>query len=440
MDYIGVVGTSYRTASLEELAAATLPADFRTDSLRELARLSGFTELVYLGTCNRVEFFFRGEARIHTRELLFHLRHSLADLTGGACQLPADDKLHVEFGRSAVRHIFRVVSALDSMMVGEAQITGQAKEAHQKAHDIGLLGGILDQTFHEAFHLAKRVRSETELTRRPVSLVTLVERTIHDHLALSPAPVLIVGAGEMARQALRLVRSPDPARRVVVANRTLARAEALVSGDPAAAAIDLATLRSRPPSAGLVVAATSAEQPLLHRDTLEVIRGPLPSARPLLVIDLAVPPNVDPGARHLEGIVLHTVEEMRAEADRNRLLRSAELGRCEALLEHQLEVLRRRVIDRELSPVAQGLQASFREVAQRAVDHALSRELADLGEAHRAALGQLADDMIERMLQVPLRGLRRAAWNHSSAVIRNFILGLEDEDGNGYGDGGAGPR
>ena len=203
MDYIGVVGSSYRTASLEELAAATLPADSHPDRLRELARLSGFSELVYLGTCNRVEFYFRGESRIHTKELLFHLRHSLADLTGGACQLPDDDKLYVEFGRAAVRHLFRVISALDSMMVGEAQINGQVKDAHQRAHDSGLLGGILDQTFHEAFHLAKRIRSETELARRPVSLVTLVERTIHDHLAG------VVGAGAHPRR--RRNGTPDPA-------------------------------------------------------------------------------------------------------------------------------------------------------------------------------------------------------------------------------------
>ena len=438
MDYIGVVGTSFRTASVDELAAATLPADFRTDSLRELARLSGFSELVYLGTCNRVEFYFRGDRRIHTNELLFHLRRSLADLTGGACQLPEDEKLYVEFGRSAVRHLFRVTSALDSMMVGEAQIAGQAKDAHERAHDIGLLGGILDQTFHEAFHLAKRIRSETELTRRPVSLVTLVERLIHDHLALSPSPVLILGAGEMARQTLRLVRSCDPARTIVVANRTLGRAEELVHGDPAAAALDLEALVTQPPAAGLVVAATSAEEPVLHRDTLATIRGSLPAAEPLLVIDLAVPPNVGPRARRLDGVALHTIEEMRAEAERNRQLRSAEVDRCEALLEHQLEVLRRRLIDRELSPVARGLQASFREVAERAVHHALARELSDLDEAQRQALDRLADGMVERMVQVPLRGLRRAAWNHSSAVIRNFILGLEDAGGNG--EGGAGTQ
>jgi glutamyl-tRNA reductase len=240
MDYIGVAGTSLQDS--QRGRAGRRPPCRPTSAPTACASWHACQASPSSSTWaprNRVEFYFRGESRIHTKELLFHLRHSLADLTGGACQLPDDDKLYAEFGRAAVRHLFRVTSALDSMMLGEAQITGQAKEAHQKAHDIGLLGGILDQTFHEAFHLAKRIRSETELTRRPVSLVTLVERTIHDHLAVSQAPVLILGAGEMAHQTLRLVRSADPARTIVVANRTLARAQALVTRDSAARAIDL---------------------------------------------------------------------------------------------------------------------------------------------------------------------------------------------------------
>ena len=215
MDRIGIVGTSYRTVHVDTLASAALPPDFPREKLGELARLAGFSELVYLGTCNRVEFYFRGETRIHTNPLLFHLRRSLADLTDGQCQLPDDDGLYVYFGPAAVRHLFRVTSALDSMMVGEAQITGQAKQAHETAHETGLLGGILDQTFHESFHLAKKIRTETELTRRPVSLVTLVERTLHEHLGETTSPVLILGAGEMAHQAMRLVScllytSPSP--------------------------------------------------------------------------------------------------------------------------------------------------------------------------------------------------------------------------------------
>jgi glutamyl-tRNA reductase len=429
VDNIGVVGASYRTTHVEALAEAALPASFAEENLVELARLSGFSELVYLGTCNRVEFYFRGETRIHTNPLLFHLRRSLADLTNGACQLPDDDRLYVHFGREAVRHLFRVTSALDSMMVGEAQITGQAKEAHEMAHNMGLLGGILDQTFHEAFHLAKRIRTETELTRRPVSLVTLVERTLHEHLAASSAPVMILGAGEMAGQALRLVRNGDPLRRVIVANRSLDRGEALVAHDEAAGALSLSSVQLDPPCVGLVVACTSAEQPVLGADHVFAIREQLAEDEDLLVVDLAMPPNVESVAGEADGVILHGIEQMRGEAESNRERRMAEMDRCEALVDHQLLILRRRLLDRALSPVARNLHESFRETADRVVQHSLGGQLADLGEEERRAVEKMADDLIKRLVQVPLRGLRGAAWNHSSAVISNFIKGLEGKNG-----------
>ncbi len=425
MDNIGIVGTSYHTTEVNELARAALPADFRGENLVELAQLAGFSELVYLGTCNRVEFYFRAETRIHSNPLLFHLRRSLADLTDGACQLPDEDQLYVHFGRAAVRHLFRVTSALDSMMVGEAQITGQAKEAHETAHNLGLLGGILDQTFHESFHLAKRIRTETELTRRPVSLVTLVERTIHEHLEQSADPVLILGAGEMAGQTLRLVRTGDPERRVIVANRNPERAAALVADDPAAENTSLTRVQDDPPAVGLVAAVTSSEEPIFGRPQVEAIRSAIADDAPLLLVDLAMPPNIHPEVRAMDGVHLHGIEQMRSEAEANRELRLAEMTRCEGLVEHQLETLRRHLFDRELSPVARELQTSFREVADRAVDHALTRNLSHLGEDDRRAVKRMARDMARRMVTVPLRGLKRAAWNHSSAVIGNFIRGMD---------------
>ncbi len=434
MDRIGVVGTSYRKAHVDELAAAALPADFEHEQLVELARLAGFSELVYLGTCNRVEFYFRGETRIHTNPLLFHLRRSLADLTDGTTQLPEDDRLYVYFGPAAVRHLFRVTSALDSMMVGEAQIAGQAKEAHERAHNIDLLGGILDQTFHEAFHLAKRIRTETELTRRPVSLVTLVERRLHDHLENTSAPVLILGAGEMAAQALRLIRNVDPERHVLVANRTPERARDLVAGDPNAEALFMEATLATPPAVGLVVAATSSDRIMLRRDQVESLRSQLDDEEKMLLIDLAMPPNLDPDSRAVPGVDLHGIEEMRQEAERNRDLRMAEMDRCEKLVDHQIETLRRHLLDRALSPAAQSMRRGFGKVADRAVRHSLGRELAHLDEEDQAAVEQMASDLVKRLVQVPLRGLKGAAWHHSSAVIDGFIKGLEGDLENGGGD------
>ena len=425
MDRIGVVGTSYRTVHVDQLASAALPTDFPRENLVELARLAGFSELVYLGTCNRVEFYFRGDTQIDTNPLLFHLRRSLTDLTDGACQLPDDDHLYVHHGAAAVRHLFRVTSALDSMMVGEAQIVGQAKEAHEIAHESGLLGGILDQTFHEAFHLSKRVRTETDLTRRPVSLVTLVERTTHEHLAASSTPVLILGAGEMARQALRLVRTGDQERRVVVANRTPERAKAMVEDDPAAGTLPLESVLLDPPAVGLIIAVTSSQEILLDSGRIAAVRAQLPPDEDLLVIDLAMPPNVDHGASALEGVAVHGIEEMREEAEANRHLRLAEMDRCEKLVEHQLTILQRHLLDRALSPAARGLHRAFGEMADRAVQHSLSKDLSHLEEADQKAVERMAAGLVKRLVQVPLKGLKSAAWNHSSVVIDGFLEGLE---------------
>lgn len=433
MDRIGVVGASYRTVHVDQLAAAALPADFPRDNLVEFARLAGFSELVYLGTCNRVEFYFRGETRIHTNSLLFHLRRSLADLTDGHCQLPEDDSLYVHFGRSAVRHLFRVTSSLDSMMVGEAQITGQAKEAHEIAHNSGLLGGILDQTFHESFHLAKRVRTETELTRRPVSLVTLVERKLSEHLDASSAPVLILGAGEMARQALKLVRTNDDTRHVIVANRTPSRAQAMAEGDSLISTMPLEEAIANPPAVGTIIAVTSSQEALLDRQRVTSARDRLPDGEELLVIDLAMPPNVAPESGSLARVVLHGIEEMRDEAEINRQRRLEEMDRCEKLVEHQLTILRRHLLDRALSPAARSIQKSYAEMARRAVRHSFAKELAHLDESDREAVEQMASGLVKRLVQVPLKGLKGAAANHSSAVIDGFLNGLEDNNGSGEG-------
>ncbi len=430
MDRIGVVGTSYRTVEVERLAAAALPGEFPRENLVELARLAGFSELVYLGTCNRVEFYFRGESRIHTNPLLFHLRRSLADLTDGACQLPEGDALYVHFGPAAVRHLFRVTSALDSMMVGEAQIAGQAKEAHEEAHQSGLLGGILDQTFHESFHLAKRIRTETELTRRPVSLVTLVERTLREHLDSTKSPVLILGAGEMARQALKLVRTGDLDRPVIVANRTSDRAEKMVENDDHATTLPLEETLEGPPSVGTIVAVTSSQDTLLDRQRIAAVRDRLPDGEELLVIDLAMPPNVDPEAGALPRVNLHGIEEMREEAELNRQRRRGEMDRCEQMVEHQISILRRHLLDRALGPAAQNIHQSFQEMAERATRHSFAKDLSHLDDADRKAVEQLTNGLIKRLVQVPIKGLKEAAWNHSSAVIDGFLKGLEGGNGN----------
>jgi glutamyl-tRNA reductase len=436
MDRIGVVGASYRSTTIDKLARATLAPDTTLEQHRELARLAGFTEMVYLSTCNRVEFYFRSATRLHTNSLLFHLRRSLADLTDGKTILPDEDDLYIHFGRTAVRHLFRVTSALDSMMVGEAQIGGQVKEAHERAHEAGLLDGILDQTFHEAFHLAKRVRSDTELARRPVSLVTLVSRRMEQHLATSSEPVLILGAGLMAKQVLRLLRQADPEREITVANRTVAKALEMVAGDKHASAISLQHGVGDPPRCGLIVAATSFDGVVFDASAVERVKSMLPTDETLVLVDLAMPPNISPDASHLDNVELHGIEEMRAEAETNRELRAAEVDRCENLVDHQLQVLRLHLLNRAMSPAARALKASFKEAAAKSLERGFGQELRHLAESDRKAVERLVRDLTKRLVQIPVQGLKGAAWHHSSAVLDNFVKGVEgdldlDLDGRG---------
>jgi glutamyl-tRNA reductase len=208
----------------------------------------------------------------------------------------------------------------------------------------------------------------------------------------------------------------------------------MVADDPAAEARPLTEVQAEPPRTGLVAAVTSSEEPILHVGQVSAIRDQLPKDESLLLVDLAMPPNVDPAVRELEGVLVHGIDEMRDEAERNRQLRLAEMNRCEGLVEHQLETLRKHLLDRELSPVARGLQQSFGEVADRSLRHALGKDLSHLEDDDRAALEKMVRDMSKRMVQVPLRGLKTAARNHSSAVIANFLRGLDGNDGNGSGE------
>ena len=237
----------------------------------------------------------------------------------------------------------------------------------------------------------------------------------------------------MSSQALRLIRNTDPNRHVLVANRTPERAMELVAGDPHAEALFMEATLATPPAVGLVVAATSSDQIMLTAGQVESLRSQLDKNEQLLLIDLAMPPNLDPDSRAIPGVDLHGIEEMREEADHNRECRLAEMDRCEKLVDHQIETLRRHLLDSALSPAAQGIHRNFREVADRALKHSLGKHLAHLDESDREAVERLTEGLVKRLVQVPLRGLKGAAWHHSSAVSDGFMKGLDGDQGNGGG-------
>ncbi len=406
-----VFGCNQSGASVEEIGRAQVPADSTAEILPRLKTELGADELVYLATCHRTEFYLAYDGPHCPGRLLMTASAALSRLTGGSSSLPDPARCLAENDLDAAKHLFRVASALDSLMPGDNQILGQVKEAFRFASGLGLAGPRLSALFTQAFRAAKRVRTETALSRHPVSLLSLAERRLSRRMADTGGPVAVIGAGNMAALAAELVRKLDPGCDLVVFNRGRERGEALATRWGGTYR-PVESLEGGGFSA--VIAATSAPTPLI---------GVALAARlaPTLILDLGTPPNVAPACAGVPGVELVDQAALRSEADANRLVRHGEIAQAEAIVEEQLRELAYEVMEVELSPVARHLVAAFREVART--------ELARIADGERGVppdkLEEAVDRLSQRLVRVPLRGLREVAWRHSPVVLSIFLAAVE---------------
>ncbi len=409
-----VVGCNQTGASAHEVGGAQIPVDALTDVLPRLKSELGAQEVVYLATCHRTELYLAYEGELCPGRLLMAASAALPRLTAGAASLPDVERCIAESGLAAARHLFRVAAALESVMPGDNQILGQAKDAFRRASELGTAGPRLSALFTQAFRAAKRVRTETALSRHPVSLVSLAERRLAARLADTPGPVAVVGAGGMAGLAVELVRKLDPAREIAVFNRGSERGEALAA-HCGGTYRPLQSLGTDADAFAAVIAAASSPSPLIGRELAERLA-------PTLLLDLGTPPNVAPECAGVTAVEHVDQAALRLEADTNRAARRTEIAQAEEVVEAQLRELEYEVMEVELSPVARHLVATFRELARSELTR-----LADDGSAAvpPERLDEAVDRLSQRLVRVPLRGLREVAWRHSPAVLAIFLAAVE---------------
>jgi glutamyl-tRNA reductase len=360
---------------------------------------TGLAEAAVISTCNRTEILATGPI-----EAVATVRDWLAR-RGGLDRPRLDDFLYEHRDGDAARHLFRVASGLDSMVLGEPQILGQVKEAYQLARAAGALGGPLERLFQNAFAVAKRVRTETRIGANPVSVafaaVRLAQRVYAD---LSTVSVLLVGAGDTIELAARHL-AESGVRRMVVANRTLKNAETLAERF-AARAIGLADLGTALPEADIVITSTASREPIVRRAALDTaIRQR--RHRPMLVIDLGVPRDVEPDAAEIEDVFLYAIDDLARVIEDNLRSRREAAREAEAIIdlsvEHFLAWLRARDGHHVLR--------EFRARAERERDVLIERALAELAAGRDAAetVRRLAHGLTNRLLHVPSANLRAAA-------------------------------
>jgi glutamyl-tRNA reductase len=396
-----VVGANYRSAPLELLERLALDAERRPKALASLLDLEHVHEAVVVSTCNRVEVYV-AISRFHGAAA--EVRRFLADFNGlGLGELT--DHLYDYYEERAVQHLFAVAAGVDSMVVGEAQILGQVREAFQAAQAERSAGPVLSALFTRAIKVGRRARNETGIGAGLVSTVTVGLRVAAGRLdGLAGCRVLLVGAGGLARLAGRALREAG-AGELVVANRTMATGTALARA-LGGRAVPLDAIAGELAAADLVVAATAGTIPTVTADTVDAaVTG---RDRPLVVLDLGVPRDVEPGVRELPGVVLADLDALRAVLETDEGPRR-EVERVRALIGQETAAFMGGQREARLAPTIRALRARAEQVRQGELAKASAR-LAGLDAQQRAAVEAVTRGLVNKLLHDPMvRGKSLAA-------------------------------
>jgi glutamyl-tRNA reductase len=419
-----MVGTTFRRAGQAGLARFTVLAASEAEqrvSLQKLAVACGLQEVVYLATCNRVEWVFvtaPGHDVATCRRLIYqHLTPPDAETHTHLPQRAAQ-ALHAYAGDGAAEHLFVVAASLDSMVVGEAQILGQVKAAYRQAAAWKLAGPKLAPVFEEAFAAAKRVRQDTRLGQGSVSMLSLALGAVEARLAevAPPHALAVVGVGKMAHQC-GAIWGGRTDRTLLFVNRTRSRAEALAAryGGQAMA---LDAFLQAPPPVAILITATASPTPLF--DDAFFARW----SRPPWAIDLAVLRDVVPEAVRRAGGTLLDIDRLKAMAQDGQRARAQQQAHARHIIDEMLEQFRRRRVQRELRDLTQALRAHFQATLQDSLDELPTGPLRRAPVELHADVRTWAQRLVNRLAHGPTVGLKHVGVVHGTDVVDTFLQAL----------------
>ncbi|HEY4188163.1 MAG TPA: glutamyl-tRNA reductase [Polyangia bacterium] len=421
-----VLGLSHKTAPLDVRERLASPPDQIGEALRAFARLETVREVALLSTCNRVEIYL---ASPDPDAAIAALRRHLAE-RAGISELDIAKHLYARVDVDAVHHLFRVAASLDSLVIGEPQILGQVKQAHDDAVTHETAGALLGACFSGAFRIARRVRRETEIARNPVSISSVsieFARKIFDGFA--GRSVLLVGAGKMADLAARALRGHGATLRVT--NRTAARADELAARIGGAETHPFEDLLGALVQADIVIASTGAQRPVLTRALIEAAQKKR-RGRLLFLIDIAVPRDVEPSAAQVANVFLADIDDLQKLADEHRDGRRGQADRAEAMVEQEVARFLEAFRGRRVGPTITALRDRVLETARAEAERAVAG-LSGLGEREQRAMFELAEAIAKKLLHRPQVALKKGGGDPVdgaalvSAAQRLFDLEVTDD-------------
>jgi len=419
---IMIVGLNHDTAPLEVREKVAFDRASLADALDRLARLPSVREGVILSTCNRVEVVAAAAERAAFQEIETFLkeRDSAQDHRDWG------EHLYYYSGVEAVRHLFRVASSLDSMVLGEPQILGQLKDYYVTAQQAGTVGAILHRLFHRSFSVAKRVRSETLVGSGAVSVSSVaveLARRIFDRL--EDKTVMLIGAGKIGELVVRHLQKSG-VQSLMISNRTFERAVELaaeISGSP----IRFEDYPRYLKLADVVIGSTGSPRVLLQAETVEEVLRER-KHRPMFFIDLGVPRNFDPRIHQIDNAYLYNIDDLKEVAAGNLSERSGEARKADQIVDEEVASFVGWLNSLDHVPTIVALREKLEAIRKGELEKSLGSSLKGLSETERQALEDMTSAIVNKILHAPMTRLKARKGEGEETVYAEALKKLFDLD------------
>ncbi len=419
--HVVVAGISHKTASLELRERLALDEEAALRLSQELLDEGVACEAVALSTCNRTELYLYGRDSLAARQAaLAHLaRHA------GVEPGELEPSLYSYSGDGAIAHLFRVTSSLDSMVVGEAQIVAQLKAAYQMACDGGCTAAVFNRLFRHALEVGKRVRTETAIGERPVSVSSAaVELALQVFGKLRDHTVLIVGAGETSELTATHLKAHG-IEKILVANRTLDTSRDLahrVGGE----AVRFEDLEDHLSKADIVISSTSAPHYVITRESVERAFKRR-RHRPMFLIDIAVPRDLDPEINRVRDAYLYDIDDLQHVVEHNRHEREKDAQHAERIVEQELGTMNDWLRSLEVVPTIAMLREAVEDIRKGELER-LGNRLGDLTDEQRARVDMLTTSIVNKILHAPTVKMKEVAGRDQCYLYVDAVRTLFDLD------------
>ncbi|NLQ19024.1 glutamyl-tRNA reductase [Marinomonas sp. M1K-6] len=417
------IGVNHKTAPVSMRERVAFAPEKMIDALSSLIAEKKANEAVIVSTCNRTELYCSVDDFSKADDVIAWLGEyhgiALAELQQ-YCYTHADD--------DSVRHIMRVASGLDSLVLGEPQILGQVKSAYAVSQEGACIGPELQSLFQRTFSVAKRVRTDTAIGENPVSIafaaVSLAQRIFAD---IRNSTALLIGAGQTIELVARHLKE-NGIKRIIVANRTLARAQ-ILANELNAEAIMLGEIGDYLSQADIVISSTASQLPIIGKGMVERATTKRRHS-PMLLIDIAVPRDIEPEVEEVNDAYLYTVDDLHSVIEENVRARQDAAKAAEQMIEEGVDAYRRVVESRKVSD----LIVNFRQSAEAIKNTELEKALKglEMGQSPEQVINKLAHGLMNKLIHAPTRYLRDAGAeaDQTALTIASNVLGIYEEKDN----------